>query len=213
MFTGLIEAIGKVTGTTLTSGVLRLSIEPVSPYPDDWNPVIGESISIDGVCLTVVKVSNNEFTVDVSSETRNKTTLNLLRANDYVNIERALRVGDRFGGHFVSGHVDGVTTLRSIAQMGDNRLLEVNLQQKFLKQVILEGSITLDGISLTIAEIKPRSFTVSVIPYTYRQTTLSRKQPGSPLNVELDMIGKYVSRMLGAQDRISEDLLRSSGFM
>lgn len=158
---------------------------------------LGDSIAVNGTCLTVVDYSHSWFTADVMPETVDRTVLARLKAGDAVNLERTLRLGDRFGGHMVSGHIDGLGTI-SLLQKDDNAILvSITAPADILKFVIKKGSIAIDGISLTVVDCGADWFTVSLIPHTAAQTTLSFKQVGDPVNLETDIIGKYVEKLLG----------------
>ena len=193
MFTGIVEEMGVVK--TLDQGVsgARLSIL-ASLVLDDL--AVGASISVNGACLTVVSVGEREFGVEVSPETLAVTTLGQLAAGTPVNLERAMRVHERIGGHLVAGHVDGVGSIRNRAPEGNAIVLTIEAPKEVLRYCVHKGSITLDGISMTINEVGDRSFSVAVIPHTAKATTLGLKKPGETVNLEADLIGKYVERLL-----------------
>jgi len=196
MFTGIVEEMGVIK--TLDKGVsgTRLSVL-ASAVLDDL--AVGASISINGACLTVVSVGEREFAVEVSRETLAVTTLGQLAAGTPVNLERAMRVHDRIGGHLVAGHVDGVGSIRNRTPEGNAIVLTIEAPREVLRYCVHKGSITLDGISMTINEVSDRNFSVAVIPHTAKATTLGLKKPGETVNLEADLIGKYVERLL--QDR------------
>jgi len=196
MFTGIVEEMGVIK--TLDKGVsgTRLSVL-ASAVLDDL--AVGASISINGACLTVVSVGEREFAVEVSPETLAVTTLGQLAAGTPVNLERAMRVHDRIGGHLVAGHVDGVGSIRNRTPEGNAIVLTIEAPREVLRYCVHKGSITLDGISMTINEVSDRNFSVAVIPHTAKATTLGLKKPGETVNLEADLIGKYVERLL--QDR------------
>ena len=196
MFTGIVEEMGVIK--TLDKGVsgTRLSVL-ASAVLDDL--AVGASISINGACLTVVSVGEREFAVEVSRETLAVTTLGQLAAGTPVNLERAMRVHDRIGGHLVAGHVDGVGSIRNRTPERNAIVLTIEAPREVLRYCVHKGSITLDGISMTINEVSDRNFSVAVIPHTAKATTLGLKKPGETVNLEADLIGKYVERLL--QDR------------
>ena len=196
MFTGIVEEMGVIK--TLDKGVsgTRLSVL-ASAVLDDL--AVGASISINGACLTVVSVGEREFAVEVSPETLAVTTLGQLAAGTPVNLERAMRVHDRIGGHLVAGHVDGVGSIQNRTPEGNAIVLTIEAPREVLRYCVHKGSITLDGISMTINEVSDRNFSVAVIPHTAKATTLGLKKPGETVNLEADLIGKYVERLL--QDR------------
>ena len=196
MFTGIVEEMGVIK--TLDKGVsgTRLSVL-ASAVLDDL--AVGASISVNGACLTVVSVGEREFAVEVSRETLAVTTLGQLAAGTPVNLERAMRVHDRIGGHLVAGHVDGVGSIQNRTPEGNAIVLTIEAPREVLRYCVHKGSITLDGISMTINEVSDRNFSVAVIPHTAKATTLGLKKPGETVNLEADLIGKYVERLL--QDR------------
>jgi len=193
MFTGIVEEMGAVKTLTRTLAGMRLSIL-ASAVMDDLT--IGASVSVNGACLTVVDRADLEFSVDVSTETLGVTTLGQLSAGAPVNLERAMKVQQRLGGHLVAGHVDGVGALRSRKGDGNTLLLTIDAPKDILRYCVAKGSITVDGISLTINDIADHSFSVAIIPHTAKITTLGLKQPGDQVNLESDLIGKYVERLL-----------------
>ena len=193
MFTGLIEQVGELSGTTSrgNGSVLTLSHAPwESPLE------LGESVAVQGACLTVTSVGTGSFTADVLNETLQRTSLGHLASGAAVNLERALRVGDRFGGHMVSGHVDGCGQLAAVTRVGDDYLFRITCREAISEEIVSKGSIALDGISLTIANEAPGWFEVAVIPHTWAHTSLSSRKPGNPMNLETDILGKYVRRYL-----------------
>lgn len=218
MFTGIVEEMGVVRHLekNLSGSRLRILAETVL---NDMNP--GASISVNGVCVTVVAVDGQEFAVDISPETLAVTTLGMLEPGIPVNLERAMKLSDRIGGHLVSGHVDGVGVIVARKQMGNALVLTIEAAQELLRYCVPKGSITVDGISMTINEVHDRTFALTVIPHTGTVTTLGLKQEGDRVNLEADLIGKYVERLL--QDRgklpskpapvIDQDYLRSRGLI
>lgn len=193
MFTGIVEEIGVVKALEKSVNSTRLTILAAQVMDD---LAVGSSVSVNGACLTVVSKSEHEFAVDVSPETLSVTSLANLAVGTPVNLERAMRVNDRLGGHLVAGHVDGVGAVMSRRQEGNAVVLTIEAPKDVLRYCVHKGSITVDGISMTINEMTDRTFTVSVIPHTAKATTLGLKHPGEPVNLESDLIGKYVERLL-----------------
>ena len=208
MFTGIIEHIGTVESLAGKGGSPALRID-IGKLAEDAKP--GDSISISGVCLTVTSLDGNVAAFDVSAETLSRSTLGGLRKGGEVNLERALRADSRMGGHFVQGHVDGVGVVRKFAKTGENRELEVEVAREMISQMVEKGSVAIDGISLTITGIRGNRFGVAVIPHTFENTTLREKKSGSKVNVELDILGKYVRKHLGGGG-ITPEFLRKHGF-
>lgn len=195
MFTGLIECEGVITRAERASGGMRLEV-----YSPEFgrDMAIGDSIAVDGVCLTVVKFIRGAFLTDVSAETVDRTTLGSLQPSMKVNLERALRLSDRLGGHLVSGHVDGVGRLELRQPAGKFTVYQFQAPPSVMRYVVEKGSIAVDGISLTVAKLGTQGFTVAVIPQTESSTSLKDKQIGAPVNLEADMLAKYVERFVAA---------------
>ena len=192
MFTGIIAGLGSVAAVEADGDGLKLTIE--APYAD---VVPGESIAVNGACLTVVDTGPGTFSVEVVVTTRQRTTLSELRIGSVVNLERALAVGDRMGGHFVQGHVDGVAELVRMARTADALLLDFRVPADIWAVTVLQGSIALDGVSLTVNALPESDVVqVSIIPYTAEQTTLGSLKIGDRVHVESDMLGKIVQRLL-----------------
>jgi len=208
MFTGIIREVGKFE--KLASGRIVLSAPLIAPRLQP-----GDSVSVSGVCLTLVAAEGPRLFMDVLDETLKVTNLGGLRPGDPVNLEPALRAGDEMGGHFLSGHVDGVGRLVSLAAEGKDRVLTVELPAALRKGVVPRGSIALEGVSLTVAAIRAQDVSVHLIPFTLAHTNLGMKKTGALLNVETDLLGKYVSSFLSATpaERKLEDELRRSGFL
>ena len=202
MFTGLIEKIGKVLDIKLSSKGALLTVE--SEFED---VKIGDSIAVNGACLTVVKVGNKAISFDVSPETLKRTNLGLLKRGDCVNLERALKVGDRLGGHIVQGHVDFTAPIRRFTFLGEHYELVVDIPEDSKDFIVEKGSIALDGISLTVNYVKGSSVYINIVPHTYNNTNLKFKKAGDLLNVELDIIGKYIVNYL-KRKREKEDILK-----
>ncbi len=196
MFTGLVETAAEVRALSRQEGGARLDVARPSAYADVAR---GESVSVSGVCLTAVPAGEGELlSFDVSDETLARSTLGALRPGNTVNLERALAAGARMGGHVVQGHVDGTAAVTRLERDGTFWTLGVRLEPAWSRYVVEKGSIALDGISLTIASLREDELLVAVIPETHRATTLARRRPGDLLNVEADVLAKYVERLLGA---------------
>jgi len=211
MFTGIIEDIGRVKFVEKREAFGRIKIETSL----DLNEVkTGGSISVNGVCLTVTVLSKGVFDADLSDETLRVTTIGTLKAGDKVNLERALTLSKPLGGHLVTGHVDGLGTVSSRTFRMDYMDFEVEVPAELMGQIVLKGSVAVDGISLTIAEVKPSGFRVAVIPQTLKETTLLLRREGSKVNIETDIIGKYVEKffLAGRKKEITEDFLAEHGF-
>jgi riboflavin synthase len=196
MFTGIVEELGVVKAFEPTLAGARLTIL-ASTIMDDL--VVGASVSVNGVCLTLVTVENGEFTVDLSPETLAVTSLGKVRAGVPVNLERAMKLNERIGGHLVAGHVDAVGVVRDRHQDGNAIVLTIEAPPEILRYCVPKGSVTIDGTSMTLNSLTDRAFSVAVIPHTAKATTLGLKHAGDPVNLESDLIGKYVERLL--QDR------------
>ena len=200
MFSGIIADVGIITRVADRDGGLRLTVETRALGVDDVQ--LGDSIAVQGVCLTVVKVEGNSFDVDVSRETLN-CTVGLATQGARVNLEKALRLSDRLNGHLVSGHVDGVGTVEKFADLGESWRLGVRAPQELAKYIAVKGSITLNGVSLTVNEVEGAVFSVNLIPHTLTVTALDELRTGSKVNLEIDLIARYVERMMateGGQD-------------
>lgn len=211
MFTGLIEETGTVKRVNRRGGALVLTIAAEQILQDLR---VDDSIAVSGVCLTAVRVLPHEFQVEAVAETLRKTTLAALRPGARVNLERSLKFSDRLGGHFVQGHVDGVAEVTALQPQAGGRLLVLRLPESLLRYVISEGSIAIDGVSLTIARLAGNEITISLIPHTLDKTTLSDLGAGDKVNVEVDVLGKYIERLLlrGREGKISEGWLQELGF-
>lgn len=206
MFTGLIEGIGKVTGITRTRGDMKLTIMPLFDMSDCG---IGDSISVNGVCLTITGIKDRSISMDVSQETISRSILDQFKQGDEVNLERAMRLTDRLGGHLVSGHVDGVGRILKTEQNQRSWLIRIGIDEDLARYTIEKGSIAVDGISLTINSCQNRYFEVNIIPETAKQTTILRKKAGDLVNIETDLIAKYVEKFL-LKERFAETEKRSS---
>jgi riboflavin synthase len=201
MFTGIVEEMGAVKSLERSLAGARLGIL-ASVVMDDLSS--GASISVNGVCLTAVDVGDREFSVDLSTETLSVTTFGRLTIGSPVNLERAMKVHQRLGGHLVAGHVDGIGSVRNRRQDGNTLLLTIEAPNEVLRYCVPKGSITVDGISLTVNEVTDRSFSVAIIPHTAKITTLGLKQTGDLVNLESDVIGKYVERLLQGRGQLPQ---------
>lgn len=211
MFTGLVEEVGTVrTFTQGTVAQLRLAAPQVSA-----GTKIGDSIAINGVCLTVTRINGQELSFDAVEETLAKSSLSKLRPGDGVNLERSVSAERLFGGHFVLGHVDAVGTISSFRKQPGIALLVIEAPDDVLRYVVPKGSIAVDGISLTVAACDDREFTVAVIPHTIDSTVLSKRRPGDIVNLEADILGKYIEKFVSNRSQrggVTARLLTDSGF-
>jgi riboflavin synthase len=210
MFTGLVETFGTVTAVRNSRNGIRLSVKPLS----ECEVRLGDSISVNGVCLTVTK-HNGDISFDVSPETLRSTNLGNLKISDKINLERALRLSDRLGGHLVTGHVDGIGTIKDKKKAGEYTFYTFEAPVEILKYIVKKGSIAIDGISLTVVDLDHRSFSVAIIPHTAVATNIGDKGIGDRVNLETDIIGKYVEKFLGKKDPDSHlmGLLKEKGFV
>jgi len=214
MFTGIIETQGRVIALRRGEAGARLTIETGTRWVDLG---VGQSIAVNGVCLTVVQGDGATFTADLSSETLGVTTLGDLKPQDRVNLERPLRVGDRLGGHFVTGHVDGIGQIVRRQPAGESTWMWIGFAPPLGITLAPKGSIAVDGVSLTLVEVLRETFSVCLVPHTLAMTTLGWKGPGSLVNVEVDLLSRYLERLLTTQimrDRspLTHELLREQGF-
>ncbi len=218
MFTGIVEEIGTVKNIIKGSRSIKLAIAAQKVLE---NTNLGDSIAVNGVCLTVTALGKNGFTADVMPESMSKTNMGKLKPGDRVNLERALTLASRLGGHIVSGHIDGVGEIIDMEKDDNAVRVTLTASPKVMKYIVSEGSVALDGVSLTVAHLGESDFTVSLIPHTAQVTTLLDKKVGDKLNVENDVVGKYVERLLdfSAKNEIKEkkpslslSFLRENGF-
>jgi riboflavin synthase len=209
MFTGLVETLGSITSLKNIGNGIRLSLQPSTSF--ELNT--GDSVSVNGVCLTVTK-HDSAVSFDVSPETMKSTNLGELKVSDKVNLERALRLSDRLGGHIVTGHVDDVGKIINKKPVGEYTFYTFEAPSEILKYTVKKGSIAVDGISLTVIELDNRSFSVAIIPHTLTATNLGSKGIGDKVNLEVDIMGKYVEKLLGKKDSDSGllELLKEEGF-
>lgn len=194
MFTGLVEELGKVKNLIKGARSVRLTVAADKVLAD---VKLGDSIAVNGACLTVVDYGDHYFTADVMPETVDRTALAALKPGHIVNLERTLQVGGRLGGHIVSGHIDGVGRIRSKEKNDNAVIVSILAGPEIMRYIVKKGSVAIDGISLTIVSCGPDWFTVSLIPHTAAMTTLGVKGPGDPVNLETDIIGKYVEKLMG----------------
>jgi len=217
MFCGIVEEMGAVTSMEKTLAGTRMTILAATVMGD---LKIGDSISVNGTCLTVVTRGQRDFAVEVSPETLSVTTLGHLTAGAPVNLERAMKLNERIGGHLVAGHVDGVGTIRGRRQEGNAIFFSIEAPSEILRYCVVKGSITVDGISLTINDMSDHAFSVAIIPHTAKVTTLGLKQVNDTVNLESDLIGKYVERLLQERSQlpkssvvIDKDYLQKRGLI
>lgn len=214
MFTGLVEEIGTIENIIKGAKSAQITINASKVLED---VKLGDSISTNGVCLTVVNFTKNSFTVDVMPETMRRSNLKNLKHGSRVNLERALRLGDRLGGHIVSGHIDGVGFIKSVEEEDNATWVTIESSGDILKYIIEKGSIAIDGTSLTVAYVDNINFKVSIIPMTRDETTLLSKKVGEEVNLECDMVGKYIERLTmfkqeEKKSSISMEFLKENGF-
>jgi riboflavin synthase len=213
MFTGLIEVMGTVASFRQSREAAVLAITtPLPPH----EMALGDSVAVSGICLTVTDISGTVLTFDVSPETISKSTFDALRTGDRVNLERALRLGDRLGGHMVTGHVDCCGILARIERVAGYHVLTFTLPAEFARYLVRKGSVAIDGISLTVNEVIGADFTVTVIPHSFAKTTLGNLAPGSRVNIETDILGKYIERLAQpwkAGTGLSMQTLAENGFL
>jgi riboflavin synthase len=221
MFTGIIEGLGTVARLRSSGGGKRL----VATTDFRLNEMkIGDSIAVNGACLTAAVISANRFEADLSPETLSRTAFSKVKAGDRVNLERALRISDRLDGHLVSGHIDGIGTLSGLESEDNAVIITIAVSEALSRYMIPKGSVAVDGVSLTINHCSRDRFSVSIIPHTFKRTTLSFKKKGEAVNIETDMIGKYVERFVGAtgggyekesgkKGAVDRELLAKTGFL
>lgn len=207
MFTGIVAGAGKITGKRSVGGGIAFDLQTKFDLTD---PEEGESIAVSGVCLTAYNIRGNYFTADVSPETLSRTKLGMLGPGDIVNLERALRLSDRLGGHLVSGHVDCMARVNSVKEVGAYTLFGFTVPKEVSRYIIEKGSITIDGVSLTVNSCNETTFSVSIIPHTLKITTLGGLKVGNKVNIEVDIIGKYVERLLSPKSAEHEQELATN---
>lgn len=211
MFTGLIQGKGKVIRVEKRAKGMKLCLKPLFQLND---LKIGDSIAVSGVCLTVIDTGKEGFCVELSPETLSRTTFSYINQGQEVNLEQSLRLGDRIGGHLVAGHVDTIGVVTDRNEKGENIIFTFSIPDDWMPYVVEKGSIAIDGISLTINRCFRKGFEVNIIPYTARVTTIGRRKVGDKVNIETDIIGKYVLRLLSAwqKKKIDEAFLKEHGF-
>lgn len=193
MFTGLVEETGRLIDKIAEGEGLQLKISANKVMND---LMIGSSIAVNGVCLTVVKKTNDSFSVDTIEETLKKTDLGSLNIGDKVNLERPLKAEDRLGGHFVLGHVDTTGKIVEVKELSNSHFVKISFPDRFNKYLIYVGSVAIDGVSMTVAEIEKNIFSVGIIPHTWEETIFSNKKTGDAVNLEFDVLGKYVEKIM-----------------
>jgi len=211
MFTGLVEEVGVLKQKNQFGSGLRLTIlaEKISP-----DLKIGDSVNINGVCQTIIQTSQTNFTVETVEETLKKTTLGFLRTGERVNLERSLQANARLGGHFVLGHVDTRSEILEIISLSASHEIKIKIPDEFSTYIVRVGSIAVEGISLTLADVSDNSFTVAIIPHSWKETNLSDKKVGDSVNLEFDILGKYVAKFLGIErgSKLTEEWLKELGY-
>ncbi|MDA7951584.1 MAG: riboflavin synthase [Pirellulaceae bacterium] len=200
MFTGLVETLGKVVSLIPEGPGMRLTVKPILPFSDTR---LGDSIAVNGCCLTVVSIDEQNFAFEAGSETLSRTNLGQLELGSRVNLERSLKVGDRMGGHFVSGHVDALGKLVRIEPDEKWSTLTFSVPPALTTQMASKGSVTVDGVSLTLVDVTEETFSVALIPHTLEMTTLGSLEKGSSVNIETDILAKYVSQQVSHKNRQS----------
>jgi len=209
MFTGLIEEVGRIVTTGRQGNIMDFTIE-ARTVCDDLS--IGDSISVNGACLTVTATGSPVFTVQAVEETLKRTTLGKLKRGICVNLERALRIGDRLGGHLVQGHVDGIGQITSLRKSGENALFSITAESDIERYIVEKGSVTVDGISLTVTFVRNGEFGVSVVPHTLSATTLGNTRTGNMVNIETDILAKYIEKLLHAGGGLTIKHLENLGY-
>lgn len=218
MFTGIIQAVGQIASLQQRGGDMRLAIHAGKLAMEDVNP--GDSIAVSGVCLTVVEKTASGFCADVSGETLRRTMIGSLAVNDAVNLEKALTLETRLGGHLVSGHVDGIGTVTARNEDGRSVQFTVQAPAHLARYIAVKGSICVDGVSLTVNAVDGAVFELNIVPHTLAETTLHAYRPGRRVNLEVDLVARYLERLLlgdkaaqpGAGGEITRELLESCGF-
>ena len=214
MFTGIVQNQARVLNKVKRGGMIRFTFRL---QRKEWNLKVGESVSVNGVCLTATNVGPKSFQADVIGETLESTTLGGLKKGDIANIERSLKVGDPISGHFVTGHVDGRGEIKKVERSGKNRLISIRAVSVIMKQLAKKGSIAVDGVSLTIQHIKNGTFQAALVPHTMRTTTLGALRAGDSVNLEIDLIFRYLNLLSGSarnkrRKKLTSFFLKKQGF-
>jgi riboflavin synthase len=212
MFTGIIEEVGTLAAVHRRGSAARIVVEAPGIAA---GVSIGDSVAISGVCLTAIAIDAHNISFDAVPETIERSSLKTLKAGDPINIERSLQVGGRLGGHFVQGHVDGTGTIKQIEDRENAHVVTIEALPELMRYIAPKGSIAIDGISLTVVDVRDASFTVWIIPHTFVNTTIGDRKPGDSVNLEIDMLARYIERLLEAQtpaSSLSEEKLMEAGF-
>ena len=215
MFTGIVEEIGKIERISPIQGGCSIKIKS-NKIIDDLS--VNDSVCIDGVCLTVTKKDSSFFFADAVGATLEKTTFGNLKTGSFVNLERSLKLSDRLGGHLVQGHVNGIGNISEIKKLGENYLVKVVIPQQLEKYLIKEGSIAINGISLTIADLNTNEISISIIPHTWQNTNFNSKKVADEVNIEIDILAKYVEKLLNNENtraveiKLTENWLKELGY-
>ncbi len=212
MFTGIIEEVGTIRSIRRGSQSVSLEVEAQRVLEETR---IGDSINTDGVCLTVAALQSNGFIVDVMPETMTRTTFNKLNPGSKVNLERALRLSDRLGGHIVSGHIDGIGRIMERRKEDNAEWFRISADNLILNYIVTKGSVAIDGISLTVINVDKRSMTIGIIPHTQTETTILQKRVEAEVNIECDILGKYVEKLIQGENRdgVTLESLAKNGFI
>ena len=215
MFTGLVEEVGKVLDIVVENNIWTITFDCKQIIKDIS---IGDSIAVNGVCLTVKEFNDNSFKADAMAETIRKTNLGFLKKDNQVNLERALKMGDRLGGHIVSGHIDGTGIIEGFQEEGDALWISISAPQDILRYIVYKGSVAIDGVSLTVSYIDEEKFKVTIIPHTKEATILIKKNTKDLVNIECDIVGKYIEKFLRPIDfenesKIDRNFLKENGFI
>ncbi|WP_124067635.1 riboflavin synthase [Clostridium sp. E02] len=209
MFTGIVEEIGQIRAVKKGAKSATLTIQGNVIFSD---LKLGDSVATNGVCLTVTEIKNNQFTADIMNETLARSSMGNLNIGSYVNLERALSAKSRFGGHIVLGHIDGVGKITEIKKDDNAIWYTIKTNSNLMRYMIEKGSITIDGISLTVANVERDNFSFSIIPHTAKETILYQRKIGSIVNLENDIIGKYIEKFISTPKGITNELLQENGF-
>lgn len=204
MFTGIISALGRIESLEDHGGDVRLRVDAADLIAQGEPGAEGESIAINGACMTAREWQGSSFAVDVSRESLSKTSLGALQAGSVVNLERAMRADERLGGHMVSGHVDGVATVNGIRDDVRSLCITIEVPAELVRYIAAKGSVTLEGVSLTVNTVNANAFTVNIIPHTAEHTTIGQWAPGRTINIEVDLLARYLERLLEARETEAE---------